>query len=122
MEDRSFVYESAIRNKADQEHLLQLAKILLHEFSNKSYYSRETSADLFSAIMTIVIRNAMNNGGMERISQGLNQTEKILYYINVHAMDPDKMKLEYLAESLCFPQITSVFILKSRQDFLSSNM
>lgn len=113
MEDRSFVYESAIRNKADQEHLLQLAKILLHEFSNKSYYSRETSADLFSAIMTIVIRNAMNNGGMERISQGLNQTEKILYYINVHAMDPDKMKLEYLArEFMLSPNYISIYIKK----------
>ncbi|SHF99819.1 AraC family transcriptional regulator [Chryseobacterium sp. OV279] len=113
MEDRSFVYESAIKNKADREHLLQLARILLHEFTDKNLYNKETCADLFSAMMTILIRNTMNSGGLEQITQGLNQTEKILYYINVNAMNPDKMKLEHLAkEFMLSPNYISIYIKK----------
>ncbi|HCA09676.1 helix-turn-helix domain-containing protein [Chryseobacterium sp.] len=113
MEDRSFVYESAIKNKADREHLLQLARILLHEFTDKNLYNKETCVDLFSAMMTILIRNTMNSGGLEQITQGLNQTEKILYYINVNAMNPDKMKLEHLAkEFMLSPNYISIYIKK----------
>lgn len=113
MEDRSFVYESAIKNKADREHLLQLARILLHEFTDKNLYNKETCVDLFSAMMTILIRNTMNSGGLEQIKQGLNQTEKILYYINVNAMNPDKMKLEHLAkEFMLSPNYISIYIKK----------
>lgn len=113
MEDRSFIYESAIRNRADKEHLLQLARILLHEFSNKSLYSKEISANLFSAIMAILIRNTMNDGGMERISQGLSQAERILYYINVNAMDADKMRLEHLAKEFMLSyNYISIYIKK----------
>lgn len=113
MEDRSFVYESAIRNRADKEHLLQLARILLREFSNKSLYSKEISANLFSAIMAILIRNTMNDGGMERRSQGLSQAERILYYINVNAMDAEKMRLEHLAnEFMLSANYISIYIKK----------
>ncbi|SHF79923.1 AraC family transcriptional regulator [Chryseobacterium vrystaatense] len=113
MEDRSFVYESAIRNKADREHLLLLSKILLHEFSHKGLYNRETSSDLFSAMMTILIRNSMSSSRLEQISQGLNLTERILYYINVNAMDPDKMRLEHLAcEFMLSPNYISIYIKK----------
>ncbi|WP_223607834.1 AraC family transcriptional regulator [Chryseobacterium sp. OSA05B] len=113
MEDRSFVYESAIKNKADREHILQLARILLHEFTDKNLYHKETCADLFSAMMTILIRNTMNSGGLEQIAQGLNQAERILYYINVNAMNPDKMKLEHLArEFMLSPNYISIYIKK----------
>ncbi|PIF45916.1 AraC-like DNA-binding protein [Chryseobacterium sp. 52] len=113
MGDRSFVYESAIKNKTDREHLLQLARILLHEFSSKNMYSQETSADLFSSIMTILIRNTMSSGGMEKISKGLNPAERILYYINVNAMDADKMRLEHLAkEFVLSPNYISIYIKK----------
>jgi len=113
MEDRSFVYESAIKNKADREHLLQLARILLHEFTDKNLYHKETCADLFSAMMTILIRNTMNSGGLEQIAQGLNQAERILYYINVNAMNPEKMKLEHLAkEFMLSPNYISIYIKK----------
>ncbi|MCT2409848.1 AraC family transcriptional regulator [Chryseobacterium antibioticum] len=113
MEDRSFVYESAIRNKADKEHLLQLARILLHEFCNRSLYSKEISANLFSAIMAILIRNTMNDGSIERISQGLSQAERILYYINVNAMDAEKMRLEHLAREFTLsPNYISIYIKK----------
>ncbi|KFF21943.1 AraC family transcriptional regulator [Chryseobacterium sp. JM1] len=113
MEDRSFVYESAIKNKADREHLLQLARILLHEFTDKNLYNKETCADLFSAMMTILIRNTMNSGGLEQIKQGLNQTDRILYYINVNAMNQEKMKLEHLAkEFMLSPNYISIYIKK----------
>jgi len=113
MEDSSFVYESAIRNKADREHMLQLAGILLYEFNNKSIYSKEASADLFSAMITILIRNTMNSGGKERVSKGTSQAEKILYYINVNAMDADKMKLENLAKEFTLSRnYISIYIKK----------
>ncbi|SFN94862.1 transcriptional regulator, AraC family [Chryseobacterium oleae] len=113
MEDRSFVYESAIKNKEDREHLLQLARILLHEFTDKNLYNKETCADLFSAMMIILIRNTMNSGGLEQIKQGLNQTDRILYYINVNAMNPEKMKLEHLAkEFMLSPNYISIYIKK----------
>ena len=113
MEDRSFVYESAIKNKADREHLLQLVRILLHEFTDKNLYNKETCTDLFSAMMTILIRNTMNSGGLEQIKQGLNQTDRILYYINMNAMNPEKMKLEHLAkEFMLSPNYISIYIKK----------
>jgi len=113
MEDSSFVYDLAITNKADRKHLLQLAMVLLYEFSNKSIYSKEVSADLFSAIITILIRNIMNSGGRERVSKGINQAERILYYINVNAMDAEKMKLEHLAKEFMFSRnYISIYIKK----------
>jgi len=112
IEDRSFVYESAIRNKMDREHLLLLAKILLQEFDSKGLYNKEVSSDLFSAIMTIVIRNNIGKG-KEQISKGLNSTEKILYYINVNAMDPGKMRISHLAkEFMLSPNYISIYIKK----------
>ncbi|MDQ0781838.1 AraC family transcriptional regulator [Chryseobacterium sp. W4I1] len=112
IEDRSFVYESAIRNKTDREHLLLLAKILLQEFDSKGLYNKEVSSDLFSAIMTIVIRNNIGKG-KEQISKGLNSTEKILYYINVNAMDPRKMRISHLAkEFMLSPNYISIYIKK----------
>lgn len=113
MEDSSFVYDSAITNKTDRKHLLQLAMVLLYEFSNKRIYSKETSADLFSAIITILIRNIMNSGGRERVSKGINQAERILYYINVNAMDAEKMKLEHLAKEFMLSRnYISIYIKK----------
>ncbi|SHH22511.1 AraC-type DNA-binding protein [Chryseobacterium oranimense] len=113
MEDSSLVYESAIRNKADREHMLQLASILLYEFSNKSLYNKETASDLFSAMITILIRNTMNSGGMERVSKEISPAEKILYYINVNAMDADKMKLENLAKEFMLSRnYISIYIKK----------
>jgi len=113
MEDSSFVYDLAITNKADRKHLLQLAMVLLYEFSNKSIYSKEVSADLFSAIITILIRNIMNSGGRERVSKGINQAERILYYINVNAMDAEKMKLEHLAKEFMLSRnYISIYIKK----------
>jgi AraC-like DNA-binding protein len=113
LEDSTFVYESAITNTTDRKHLLQLAKILLYEFGNKSMYNKETAADIFSAIITILIRNTMNSGGMERISKGINQAERILYYINVNAMDVNKMKLENLAKEFMLSRnYISIYIKK----------
>ncbi|MCS4305480.1 MULTISPECIES: AraC family transcriptional regulator [unclassified Chryseobacterium] len=114
MEDRSFVYESFIKNKTDREHLLQLSRILLHEFSHKSLYHREVTADLFSGIFTILIRNTMGNITNQKwVSKNLNRIDRILYYINVNFLDADKMKIENLAkEFLLSPNYISIYIKK----------
>uniref|UniRef100_UPI0023F3982E AraC family ligand binding domain-containing protein n=1 Tax=Chryseobacterium joostei TaxID=112234 RepID=UPI0023F3982E len=80
MDDRTFVYESGIKNKSDREHLLQLSRMLLHEFSHKSMYNKEVMADLFSAIFTILIRNTMNTSTNKKwFSQNLSKIDRILY-------------------------------------------
>ncbi|MCJ7936260.1 MAG: AraC family transcriptional regulator [Chryseobacterium sp.] len=114
LEDQTFVYESAIKNKQDRIHLLQLAHILLHEFSHKSMYHKETAADLFSGIITILIRNTMNNNSNKKqISKKLSKIERILYYLNVNVLDPDKMKIENLArEFLLSPNYISIYVKK----------
>ncbi|WP_164463868.1 AraC family transcriptional regulator [Chryseobacterium sp. G0186] len=114
MEDRSLVYESGIKNKTDRIYLLQLSNILLHEFSHKNRYHKEITADLFSGILTILIRNTMNNATNKKwISQNLSRIDRILYYINVNILDPDKMKIENLAkEFLLSPNYISIYIKK----------
>ncbi|AZA98710.1 AraC family transcriptional regulator [Chryseobacterium joostei] len=114
MDDRTFVYESGIKNKSDREHLLQLSRMLLHEFSHKSMYNKEVMADLFSAIFTILIRNTMNASTNKKwFSQNLSKIDRILYYINVNILDADKMKIENLAkEFLLSPNYISIYIKK----------
>ncbi len=114
MEDHSFVYESAIKSKTDRDHLLQLARILLYEFSHKNTYNKEITTDLFSGIITILIRNTMQNAtAKDRLTQNLNRIEKILYYINVNALDAEKMKIENLAEEFMLsPNYISIYIKK----------
>ncbi|MGN7707655.1 AraC family transcriptional regulator [Chryseobacterium sp. D764] len=114
MEDHSFVYESVIKCKTDREHLLQLARILLYEFSHKNTYNKEISSDLFSAIITILIRNTMSNITAKNwITQNLSRIERILYYININALDGDKMKIENLArEFMLSPNYISIYIKK----------
>jgi len=114
MEDHSFVYESVIKNKTDRAHLLQLARILLYEFSHNNTYNKEITADLFSSVITILIRNTINNRtAKEWITQNLSRIEKILYYINVNALDADKMKIGNLAEEFMLsPHYISIYIKK----------
>ncbi|CAI8797092.1 AraC family transcriptional regulator [Chryseobacterium sp. IT-36CA2] len=114
MENHPFVYESVIKSKTDRVHLLQLARILLYEFSHKSTYSKEITTDLFSGIMTILIRNTMNNvTTKDWVIQHVSRIEKILYYINVNALDADKMKIENLAkEFMLSPNYISIYIKK----------
>lgn len=114
MEDHSFVYESVIKSKTDKLHLLQLAGILLHEFSRKNTYNKEITADLFSGIMIIMIRNTMNNiTAKEWMTQNLSRIERILYYINVNALNTDKMKIENLAkEFMLSSNYISIYIKK----------
>ncbi|MCQ9639316.1 AraC family transcriptional regulator [Chryseobacterium sp. WG14] len=114
MEDRSFVYESAINDKADRAHLLQLAHILLYEFSHQSRYNKEILTDIFSAIITVLIRNTMETTTHKKwIFQHVGRIEKILYYINVNVLDTDKMKIENLAkEFLLSPNYISIYVKK----------
>ncbi|KAA2223333.1 AraC family transcriptional regulator [Chryseobacterium sediminis] len=114
MEDHSFVYESVIKCKTDREHLLQLARILLYEFSHKNTYNKEISSDLFSAIITILIQNTMSNITAKNwITQNLSRIERILYYMNINALDADKMKIENLArEFMLSPNYISIYIKK----------
>ena len=114
MDDRTFVYESGIKNKSDREHLLKLSRMLLHEFSHKNMYNKEVMADLFSAIFTILIRNTMNTSTNKKwILQNLSKIDRILYYINVNILDADKMKIENLAkEFLLSPNYISIYIKK----------
>lgn len=114
MEDHSFVYESAIKSKTDRAHLLQLARILLYEFRHKNTYNKEITSDIFSGIITILIRNTMNTATTKNwIAQNVSRIEKILYYINVNVLDADKMKIENLAEEFMFsPNYISIYIKK----------
>ncbi|RLJ32637.1 AraC family transcriptional regulator [Chryseobacterium sp. 7] len=113
MEDHSFVYESVIKNKTDREHLLQLARILLYEFSHKNTYNKEITTDIFSGIITIMIRNIMNATTKKWIAQNASRIERILYYINVNALDADKMKIEKLAkEFMLSPNYISMYTKK----------
>ncbi len=113
MEDHYFVYESVIKNKTDREHLLQLARILLYEFSHKNTYNKEITTDIFSGIITIMIRNIMNATTKKRIAQNASRIERILYYINVNALNADKMKIENLAkEFMLSPNYISMYTKK----------
>ncbi|WP_419488939.1 AraC family transcriptional regulator [Chryseobacterium bernardetii] len=114
MENRSFVYESVIKSKTDREHFLQLSRILLYEFSHKNLYNKEITTDLFSGIITIFIRNTMNNTMNQNwASKNLSRIDKILYYINVNFLDADRMKIENMAgEFMLSPNYISIYIKK----------
>jgi YesN/AraC family two-component response regulator len=47
------------------------------------------------------------------LTQNLSRIERILYYININALDPDKMKIENLAkEFMLSPNYISIYIKK----------
>ncbi|MDN3693122.1 AraC family transcriptional regulator [Chryseobacterium tructae] len=114
IEDRSFVYESVIKSKTDREHLLQLSRILLHEFSYKGLYNKEVTADLFSGIFTILVRNTMSNTTNQKWAfKNVSRIDRILYYINVNFLDTDRMKIENMAkEFMLSPNYISIYIKK----------
>ncbi|WP_160137851.1 AraC family transcriptional regulator [Chryseobacterium sp. c4a] len=114
MEDRSFIYESVIKSETDKEHLLQLSGILLHEFSHKDLYNKEITADLFSGILTILIRNTMSNTTNQKwVSKNISRIDRILYYINVNFLDTDRMKIDNMAkEFMLSPNYISNYIKK----------
>lgn len=114
MEDRSFIYESVIKSKTDREHLLQLSRILLHEFSYKGLYNKEVTADLFSGIFTILVRNTMSNTTNQKWAfKNVSRIDRILYYINVNFLDTDRMKIENMAkEFMLSPNYISIYIKK----------
>jgi hypothetical protein len=110
MENRSFVYESVIKVKQTGNIFFSFPEFFCMNSAIKTY-TIEITTDLFSGIITIFIRNTMNNTMNQNwASKNLSRIDKILYYINVNFLDADRMKIENMAENLCFHQITSVSI------------
>lgn len=105
---------SVINSKEEAAYFFQLSKMLLYEFSNRLSYNQIIIADLFSALLVILVRN-MNR--IENREQGTllvgEKIEKILAYIRVNALDKERMKIENLADKfLMSASYISIFVKK----------
>lgn len=93
------ITESIVRDEKDAMHLFNLAKIMLHEFTGNKLYHYETTLELFTCAMCIVIRNLINHkDGLRTFKNEKEKLSNILSYIRIHAFDNEKIRIEPLAD------------------------
>lgn len=112
--NKPIIYESAIKDNIDTIQIFQLSKILLNEFNNKKNINNELIYHIFSSIIIILIRNLIQHCDMEKwFSTESEKIEQILSYLNVYALDKDKMKIENLAKEFMISEnYISIYLKK----------
>lgn len=112
--NKPIIYESAIKDNTDTSQIFQLSKILLNEFNNKKNINNELIYHIFSSIIIILIRNLIQHCDMEKwFSTESEKIEQILSYLNVYALDKDKMKIENLAKEFMISEnYISIYLKK----------
>ncbi len=108
------IYETLIHCKEEQAQVFQLARLLLNEFTHSRFYKEEVIADLFSALLTILIRNInKTNGRKSWLSVEGEKIDQVLSYISTNALDKEKMKLSAMAtEFLMSVNYISIYVKK----------
>lgn len=108
------IYETIVQNKKEAANVFQLSKLLLHEFSNRHSFNEEVIADLFSALLTIIVRNINQLSGKKSwLSVDGEKIDKILSYISINALDKEKMRISAMAvEFLLSANYISIFVKK----------
>lgn len=111
---KRFIYETIVQNKEEAAHVFLLSKLLLHEFTNRHFFNEEVIADLFSALLTIIIRNINQVSGRKSwLSVEGEKIDKMLSYIAINALEKEKMKIPVIAnEFLMSANYISIFVKK----------
>lgn len=110
LSQKQVFYESVIKNKLETENIVNTAKILLSEFQNRSTYRHEMINFLFSAVMTILVRNLNKIWTIKKEEK----IEKILSYLNVYVLDHEKIKIKNLArEFIMSENYISLYVKKN---------
>lgn len=111
----SAVSGSLLTEAADRQHLKQLLLVLLAEFSRSCTYSRNVVLDLFGAVMMMVARSYTTTqyGHHCPANTELDKLNRILGYIRLHALDPEKMRVGQIARQFAMsPNYISIYIKK----------
>jgi AraC-like DNA-binding protein len=87
-------------NDQDKERILYIADIILDEHHNPRNYSPEIIADAVSMILSIIARNICNLYCEKQVKAEANKgkVNEILTYVRQEVYDPEKMRIEIIAE------------------------
>jgi AraC family L-rhamnose operon regulatory protein RhaS len=87
-------------NDQDKERILHIADIILDEHHNPRNYSPEIIADAVSMILSIIARNICNLYCEKQVKAEANKgkVNEISTYIRHEVYDPEKMRIEMIAE------------------------
>lgn len=95
---RPVTNQSMVSNKEDTISLFKLAGILLNEFSRKTEENEALMRQLFMSMLLILTRNIIQCcDKREWLTANSQKIESIISYLNVHALDKNKMKIKNLA-------------------------
>jgi AraC family transcriptional regulator, L-rhamnose operon regulatory protein RhaS len=90
-------YESFINNEDDQMHFRSLANMIYYEFNHFQNRSFELIFQLFLSLILLLMRNIVSHSsGLGQLK--VNKIDKILSYITINALNPEKMKIANLAQ------------------------
>lgn len=112
--NKPIIYESAVKDSTDIEQIFQLSKILLNESNAQKNINNELIIHIFSSIIIILVRNLIEYSDMKKwFSTESEKLEQILSYLNVYALDKDKMKIENLAKEFMISEnYISIYLKK----------
>ncbi|PXY01822.1 hypothetical protein DF185_04010 [Marinifilum breve] len=87
-------------NEDDKKRILHIAEIILDEHHNPRNYSTEIISDAVSMILSIIARNICNLYCEKQVKAEANKGKinEILTYIRHHVYDPEKTRIEVIAE------------------------
>lgn len=87
-------------NDQDKQQILHIADIILDEHHNPRNYSAEIIADAVSMIISIIARNICKLYCEKQVKAEANKgkVNEILTYVRHEVYDPEKMRIEVIAE------------------------
>jgi AraC family L-rhamnose operon regulatory protein RhaS len=109
------LHGSMVKDKEDKVHLHYLFQILLREFANTCAYSRELLLELFGGVMMLLARaQSTAQFGLQCPSNiEIDKISQILSFTRLHALDPEKMKIENIAAQFNMsPNYISIYVKK----------
>ncbi|MEN5232719.1 AraC family transcriptional regulator [Sphingobacterium faecium] len=99
LQTASTINGNIVKDKDDKIHLHYLFQILLREFTNTCAYSRELLLELFGGVMMLLARaQSTAQFGLQCPSNTeIDKLSQILSFTRMHALNPEKMKIENIA-------------------------
>lgn len=113
--NRPVTYKSAIKSKTDTAHVFELGKMLHTAYITQNIFKDEMISHLFLTVLLVLAKSFSEHTDKKKwMAREDTKIDKILSYINIYALDKQKMKMENLAkEFLMSENYISIYVKKS---------
>ncbi len=107
-------FEPIVRNVNESNKIFSIVKILLSEFRGKNVFSSEIIQTLFIALLSVLIREINHPTNENKwLTLGGEKIDQILSYINMYALDKERMRVNNLARKFAMSEnYISIFVKK----------